>query len=603
MIRLACLLLPVLLAAQIPKPGGLRNINATGVAVGTYGSASAIPQITVAADGRITVLTTLASGGGADAVQGASALTTAGVIPVISETPGTLGQSFASITGSPVTMTLYDSTPGTGASTLVVRAGASQGTSAPLGSELVTNGDFASNLSGWTAGANWAWSAGTALHSVGATATLEQNVAISDGTTYQIEFTISGHTAGGLTVTVGAVTLIAHPWDPSFSSNGIWKRTLVGSGSGVQALAFTPTGTFDGALDNVTVRAITGVIPSIITWQNSAGVPVLEARGASDLANTSFGVGALRSNTSGYYNSAQGMNALYSNTIGSSNSAQGFGAGYTEVPANANVSGSQNVWLGVEAGPGVATQLDNTIGVGYRSHPIVSNQAVLGNSSITDTVLYGVVGLGSTTPDLAFSRTSPGTLQVNSGTAGKWGILDTGGISMKSLATPGAVAVAPTCVPGVCNLTWSYTVQARLADGTLTTVPGAVGSTAAQNATLDGTNYNTLSCAPVSGATSYRFRRTVSGGTPATLGVIGTASTCALVDNGLVGDGSAAPDQNTTGSLGPILSAVWSAGAEGTCNASNRGRVVMVQGGAGVADTFRICTKDAADAYAFRALY
>lgn len=42
---------------------------------------------------------------------------------------------------------------------------------------------------------------------------------------------------------------------------------------------------------------------------------------------------------------------------------------------------------------------------------------------------------------------------------------------------------------------------------------------------------------------------------------------------------------------------------EPTCNATNRGYVVLVAGGAGVADTFRVCTKDAADAYAYRALF
>ncbi len=47
----------------------------------------------------------------------------------------------------------------------------------------------------------------------------------------------------------------------------------------------------------------------------------------------------------------------------------------------------------------------------------------------------------------------------------------------------------------------------------------------------------------------------------------------------------------------------WNNDAEPACNAANRGYVVMVQGAAGVADTFRICSKDALDAYAWRALY
>lgn len=48
---------------------------------------------------------------------------------------------------------------------------------------------------------------------------------------------------------------------------------------------------------------------------------------------------------------------------------------------------------------------------------------------------------------------------------------------------------------------------------------------------------------------------------------------------------------------------IFASGSEPACASGTRGTLVMVQGGAGVADTFRICTKDAADAYAYRALY
>lgn len=44
-------------------------------------------------------------------------------------------------------------------------------------------------------------------------------------------------------------------------------------------------------------------------------------------------------------------------------------------------------------------------------------------------------------------------------------------------------------------------------------------------------------------------------------------------------------------------------GVEPTCNAAARGTLWMVQGGAGVADTVKVCTKDAADAYGWRALF
>jgi len=59
------------------------------------------------------------------------------------------------------------------------------------------------------------------------------------------------------------------------------------------------------------------------------------------------------------------------------------------------------------------------------------------------------------------------------------------------------------------------------------------------------------------------------------------------------------------------ISGVWTftpgfmfgAGTEPACSASTRGRVVMVQGGAGVADTLRVCLKNAVDSYSWTALY
>jgi len=381
--------------------------------------------------------------GGLDLITGASTLTTTSVIPRVSAA-GVLGPSKLVCTGSPVTCTLYDDTAVTGSTRLVVRAGAADPTTAPLGAELVTNGAFTTDLSGWTVGANWGWNAGTALHTAGSVETLAQNISVTNATTYQVEFKISGRTAGGVTVTIGAVTLICYPWDSSFTENGTWQRTLVASGTGSQALTFTPTLAFDGALDDVTVKAITGPIPSLLEWRNAANAVVIEARGDAALSNSAMGLSALQYNTTGFYNSAQGVRALYSNTTGNDNSAQGVEAGYTETPANANVSGSQNVWIGYQSGPGVVTQLDNSIGVGYRSHPMASNHAVFGNSSITLTTLYGRVEMGT--------------------------------------------------------------------------------------------------------------------------------------------------------------EAKWANGVEGTCDATNRGRVVMVQGGVGVADTYRICSKDAADAYAWRSL-
>lgn len=51
---------------------------------------------------------------------------------------------------------------------------------------------------------------------------------------------------------------------------------------------------------------------------------------------------------------------------------------------------------------------------------------------------------------------------------------------------------------------------------------------------------------------------------------------------------------------GPVI---FGHNEEPTCNSANRGALVLVQGIAGVADKFRVCTKDAAGAYGYRDLY
>jgi hypothetical protein len=133
--------------------------------------------------------------------------------------------------------------------------------------------------------------------------------------------------------------------------------------------------------------------------------------------NTSFGIKALYSNTTGYLNSAQGYGVLYSNTTGWYNSAQGYEALYS------NTTGNSNSALGFQAGYNSSVPLQtitNSTFLGYRSNSSVdgitnstaigngaqvtqSNQVVLGNSSVTQTLLNGNVGIGTTNPTYLLS--------------------------------------------------------------------------------------------------------------------------------------------------------------------------------------------------------
>jgi hypothetical protein len=104
---------------------------------------------------------------------------------------------------------------------------------ATLGPDLVTNGSFTSDLSGWTdSGASWTWVAGVADHAPGSASTLSQNVTVNSGSTYLIEITISGRTAGSVSLGLGAVTFIDYATVSAISANATIKRTVVSNASG-----------------------------------------------------------------------------------------------------------------------------------------------------------------------------------------------------------------------------------------------------------------------------------------------------------------------------------------------------------------------------------
>jgi len=84
-----------------------------------------------------------------------------------------------------------------------------------------------------------------------------------------------------------------------------------------------------------------------------------------------------------------------------------------------------------------------------------------------------------------------------------------------------------------------YVVVAHFADGSLSASPAI--STATAPATLNGTNYNIITWAAVTGATSYDVYRTSAGGTPSTTGKIATGVTSPYNDQGAAGDSSSVP--------------------------------------------------------------
>jgi hypothetical protein len=105
--------------------------------------------------------------------------------------------------------------------------------------------------------------------------------------------------------------------------------------------------------------------------------------------NTLIGQGA-GYNTNRYYNTGVGYGVL-SNTTGAGNIAIGHLGG------GSVTTGTYNIFMGFNSGYSVASQkidATNSIAIGYNTYTTASNQVVLGNSSITHTILRGSVGIG-----------------------------------------------------------------------------------------------------------------------------------------------------------------------------------------------------------------
>ena len=212
---------------------------------------------------------------------------------------------------------------------------------ATLGNTLIANGDFAtSDLTGWTAAAGWSAATGKAVHTAGIadTTPLVQAVSVTNGSVYQVQCTTSAGTAGTLTLTLGSLT-----GSYSVSGNVTSYYTFTATATASVNLTFTPTDTFNGAIDDISVKLVTANATPILAVKDSTATAVGDVRGSAVLGNLFAGNGVGRYNTTGVQNAGFGYQALFSNTTGSNNSAQGYWALFS------NTTGSNNSAQGAYA--------------------------------------------------------------------------------------------------------------------------------------------------------------------------------------------------------------------------------------------------------------
>jgi hypothetical protein len=93
--------------------------------------------------------------------------------------------------------------------------------------------------------------------------------------------------------------------------------------------------------------------------------------------NTGFGAFTSNSTTTGIRNTAIGYAALYRATTSNNNTGVGFQAGYY------NLAGANSTFIGASTGTTSNSSYSNSTALGYSARLTASNQARIGNSSVT----------------------------------------------------------------------------------------------------------------------------------------------------------------------------------------------------------------------------
>ena len=133
------------------------------------------------------------------------------------------------------------------------------------------------------------------------------------------------------------------------------------------------------------------------TENTAVGWKSMGATGGGDY-NTAVGTESLR-NVTGSSNVAIGSQALRSISSGANNVAVGRNAGRYESDGATIINPTQSVYIGSSTESGVTDGTpSNEIVIGYGATGNGDNTVTLGNTSITETILQGSVGIGTTSP-------------------------------------------------------------------------------------------------------------------------------------------------------------------------------------------------------------
>jgi len=297
--------------------------------------------------------------------------------------------------------------------------------------------------------------------------------------------TFYGYQAGAHVTTGGDNVIVGTTADVSSGNTGS-QSVLIGSGvsagagpgstGGMVLIGYGVGGFNQGDI-------IIGQSASGSSAASGSSIIIGEASGtysSSSVQNVALGTETLTALTSGSYNSLLGVQAGQVITSGSNNVLLGYQSGQAITTGGNNtlvgyqagnslVSGSGNTVLGY--GISLSSGTANSTGIGNGAAITASNQVVLGNTSVTSTVLNGTLTLNSYGAGILLSSSS-GVVSTSAGTSGY-------------LLTSNGAGVAPTFQQ--INLGTSAAIT-----GTLGVGNGGLGATSFTNYApiiYNGTNF------------------------------------------------------------------------------------------------------------------
>lgn len=173
------------------------------------------------------------------------------------------------------------------------------GDGATVGSEILTNGTFTGNATGWTLGGGWTYASNAVSVSYSTGALTQAVSGLVVGAVYCLTFTVSSYVFGSVTPSLPGMSLTFNKRE----ENGTAVRELFIATATSDTLTFTAASSFAGTLDTVSLKQVTGGDFAVAGASYLTGaLNLLEASNIVVGTSTGTKIGTATSQKLGFFN-------------------------------------------------------------------------------------------------------------------------------------------------------------------------------------------------------------------------------------------------------------------------------------------------------------